>query len=91
MQLQITVTAIEPGDTVKVPKPGPGEQGSWRVLSPARSADPTDQNWEVVHLLRGNRRIFRQSRLRVVRPPKPRRPRGGHTTPRHSTKGRTQR
>jgi hypothetical protein len=66
-QLQIVVDVIEPGDEVKVPKPGPGEQGTWRVVAPARSSDSTDPAWEVVHTVRGNRRVFRESRLKLVK------------------------
>jgi hypothetical protein len=59
--------AIQTGSEVKVRKPGSGEMGTWRVLGEVANSGPDDPAYDVTNLRSGRRRIFRSSRLVVVR------------------------
>jgi hypothetical protein len=58
---------IEPGSEVKVRKPGQGERGVWRVTGEVANSGPEDPAYDLTNLVSGRRRIFRASRLTVVR------------------------
>jgi hypothetical protein len=64
----VGVQAIGKGSEVKVRKPGNGETGVWRVLGEVANSGPDDPAYDVTNLRSGRRRIFRASRLVVVRP-----------------------
>jgi hypothetical protein len=59
--------AIQTGSEVKVRRPGSGEMGTWRVLGEVANSGPDDPAYDVTNLRSGRRRIFRSSRLVVVR------------------------
>jgi hypothetical protein len=63
--------ALEPGTQVKVRGRGTGEMGVWRVIGPVASSTPEDPAYDVAHTSTGRRRVFRASRLLVVRQPVP--------------------
>jgi hypothetical protein len=58
---------IPKGTEVKVRKPGQGERGVWRVLGEVANSGPDDPAYDLTNLVSGRRRIFRASRLTVVR------------------------
>ncbi len=62
--------AIEKGAEVRVRGPRSGESGTWRVVGPVAGADADDPAFDVTNLISGRRRIFRSSRLVVLRPAK---------------------
>ena len=64
----VDVQAIGKGSEVKVRKPGPGEMGTWQVLGEVANSGPEDPAYDVTNLRSGRRRIFRASRLVMVRP-----------------------
>jgi hypothetical protein len=64
----VQVQAIAKGSEVKVRKPGSGEMGTWRVLGEVANSGPEDPAYDVTNLRSGRRRIFRASRLVMVRP-----------------------
>ena len=66
--MTVETPAIEQGVEVKVRSPGTGERGVWRVIGPVASSPPDDRAWDVVNVRNGRHRIFRGSRLVVVRP-----------------------
>jgi hypothetical protein len=65
--VKVDTRAIEKGSEVKVRKPGQGEMGTWRVLGEVANSGPDDPAFDVTNLRSGRRRIFRASRLVVVR------------------------
>jgi hypothetical protein len=65
--VEVDTRAIEKGSEVKVRKPGQGEMGTWRVLGEVANSGPDDPAFDVTNLRSGRRRIFRASRLVVVR------------------------
>jgi hypothetical protein len=58
---------IQKGSDVKVRKAGQGERGTWRVLGEVANSGPDDPAYDLTNLVSGRRRIFRASRLTVVR------------------------
>jgi hypothetical protein len=58
---------IEKGSEVKVRKAGQGERGVWRVVGEVANSGPDDPAYDLTNLVSGRRRIFRASRLTVVR------------------------
>jgi hypothetical protein len=62
---------IEKGSEVKVRKPGQGERGVWRVVGEVANSGPDDPAYDLTNLVSGRRRIFRASRLTVVRAARP--------------------
>jgi hypothetical protein len=62
---------IEKGSEVKVRKPGQGERGVWRVVGEVANSGPEDPAYDLTNLVSGRRRIFRASRLTVVRAARP--------------------
>lgn len=77
--LTLFTPTIQTGSTVKVRRPRAGEGGIWQVTGqvvdprPDAGADPA---YDVTHTRTGRRRIFRDSRLKVVGAPMPQRGRG---------------
>jgi hypothetical protein len=69
----VQVQAIGKGSEVKVRKPGQGEMGTWQVLGEVANSGPEDPAYDVTNLRSGRRRIFRASRLVLVRPARARR------------------
>lgn len=67
MGVKAETLAIQTGSEVKVRKPGSGEMGTWRVLGEVANSGPDDPAYDVTNLRSGRRRIFRSSRLVVVR------------------------
>jgi hypothetical protein len=65
--VEVQTRAIQKGSEVKVRKPGSGEMGTWRVLGEVANSGPDDPAYDVTNLRSGRRRIFRSSRLVVVR------------------------
>jgi hypothetical protein len=63
---------IQKGSQVKVKRPRAGESGVWTVTGPVATPEPTDPAWDVTNAVSGRRRIFRSSRLILVRPPRKR-------------------
>jgi hypothetical protein len=63
----VQTQAIETGSQVKVRKPGTGEMGTWRVTGEVANSGSEDPAYDVTNLRSGKRRIFRASRLVVVR------------------------
>jgi len=59
---------IEKGAEVRVRGPRSGESGTWKVVGPVAGADSDDPAFDVTNLTSGRRRIFRSSRLVVLRP-----------------------
>jgi hypothetical protein len=66
---EVDVQAIDRGSEVKVRRPGQGEMGTWQVLGEVANSGPDDPAYDVTNTRSGRRRIFRASRLVVVRPP----------------------
>ena len=62
---------IEKGSEVKVRKPGQGERGIWRVVGEVANSGPEDPAYDLTNLVSGRRRIFRASRLTLVRAARP--------------------
>jgi hypothetical protein len=62
---------IQTGSEVKVRKPGQGERGVWRVVGEVANSGPDDPAYDLTNLVSGRRRIFRASRLTVVRAARP--------------------
>jgi hypothetical protein len=62
---------IQKGSEVKVRKPGQGERGVWRVVGEVANSGPEDPAYDLTNLVSGRRRIFRASRLTVVRAARP--------------------
>ncbi len=62
------VQTIDKGAQVKVRDPGSGERGTWTVTGRVAGSTPDDPSYDVTHTVSGRRRIFRSSRLSVVRP-----------------------
>jgi hypothetical protein len=59
---------IGKGSEVKVRRPRAGESGIWKVVGPVASSEPTDDPaWDVTNAITGRRRIFRSSRLILLR------------------------
>lgn len=54
---------------VKVRSPRAGESGTWRVTGQVAKTSPDDPAYDVIHTVSGRRRIFRSSRLTIVREP----------------------
>ncbi|HVD13740.1 MAG TPA: hypothetical protein VNK73_04760 [Actinomycetota bacterium] len=67
-QPQAAPHAIEKGAEVRVRGPRSGESGTWKVVGQVSSASPDDPAYDVTNLISGRRRIFRSSRLVVLRP-----------------------
>lgn len=63
---------IQKGSQVKVKRPRAGESGVWTVTGSVSTPEPTDPAWDVTNTVSGRRRIFRSSRLILVRPPRKR-------------------
>ena len=62
---------IATGSEVTVRGPRVGERGTWRVTGEVATTSPDDPAYDVTHTSTGRRRIFRASRLIVVRSPQP--------------------
>jgi hypothetical protein len=59
---------IGKGSEVKVRRPRAGESGIWKVVGPVASPEPQDDPaWDVTNAMTGRRRIFRSSRLILLR------------------------
>ena len=72
MEVQIPgMEGIETGTEGKVRKPGHGERGVWRVTVEVANSGPDDPAYDLTNLVSGRRRIFRASRLTVVRAARP--------------------
>jgi hypothetical protein len=63
---------IQKGSQVKVRRPRVGESGVWTVTGPVSTPESGDPAWDVTNAISGRRRIFRSSRLILVRPPRKR-------------------
>lgn len=63
---------IQKGSQVKVRRPRVGESGVWTVTGPVSTPESGDPAWDVTNMISGRRRIFRSSRLILVRPPRKR-------------------
>jgi hypothetical protein len=59
--------AIEKGAEVRVRGPRSGESGTWKVVGPVAGTGPDDPAFDVTNMISGRRRIFRSSRLVVLR------------------------
>ena len=72
-QPQAAPHAIEKGAEVRVRGPRSGESGTWKVVGQvsSSSSSPDDPAYDVTNLISGRRRIFRSSRLVVLRPARP--------------------
>ncbi len=67
-QLISEAELIAKGSEVKVRRPRAGESGTWKVVGPVASPEPSeDPAWDVTNLVTGRRRIFRSSRLILLR------------------------
>jgi hypothetical protein len=67
-QLIPEAALIGKGSEVKVRRPRAGESGIWKVVGPVASPEPQDdQAWDVINTMTGRRRIFRSSRLILLR------------------------
>ena len=72
MEVQLPGTqGIEKGSQVKIRKAGQGERGVWKVLGEVANSGPEDPAYDLTNLVSGRRRIFRASRLTVVRAASP--------------------
>ena len=58
------------GTEVKVRAPGTGEMGIWKIVGEVANSGPDDPAYDVLNTRSGRRRIFRRSRLVVVRQPR---------------------
>jgi hypothetical protein len=58
---------IEKGAEVRVRGPRSGESGTWKVVGPVAGTGSDDPAFDVTNLISGRRRIFRSSRLVVLR------------------------
>ena len=58
---------IQKGSEVKVRRPRAGESGVWKVVGPVARSEPDDPAWDVTSTISGRRRIFRSSRLILLR------------------------
>jgi hypothetical protein len=58
---------IQKGSQVKVRRPRAGESGVWTVVGPVSTPEPGDPAWDVTNTISGRRRIFRSSRLILLR------------------------
>ena len=58
---------IQKGSQVKVRRPRAGESGVWTVVGPVSTPESEDPAWDVTNTLSGRRRIFRSSRLILLR------------------------
>jgi hypothetical protein len=65
---QAAPLAIEKGAEVRVRGPRSGESGTWKVVGQVSSSGLDDPAYDVTNLISGRRRIFRSSRLVVLRP-----------------------
>jgi hypothetical protein len=65
---QAAPLAIEKGAEVRVRGPRSGESGTWKVVGQVSSSSLDDPAYDVTNLISGRRRIFRSSRLVVLRP-----------------------
>jgi hypothetical protein len=72
--LTLFMPTIETGSEVKVRSPRAGEGGTWSVIGQVANSSP--DAYDVTHTHTGRRRVFRGSRLKVVRGPAPRPNRG---------------
>ena len=63
---------IQKGSRVKVRRPRAGESGVWTVVGPVSTPEPGDPAWDVTNTISGRRRIFRSSRLILLRQPRKR-------------------
>jgi len=52
---------------VKVRRPGTGESGTWEVVGPVASSRADDPAYDVTNLVSGRQRVFRASRLILLR------------------------
>ena len=59
---------IEKGAEVRVRGPRSGEFGTWKVVGPVAGSGSDDPDFDVTNLVSGRRRIFRRSRLMLLRP-----------------------
>ena len=67
-QLVPEAELIGKGSEVKVRRPRAGETGIWKVVGPVASPEPQeDPAWDVTNTMTGRRRIFRSSRLILLR------------------------
>jgi hypothetical protein len=67
-QLITDAQLIGKGSEVKVRRPRAGESGTWKVVGPVASPEPEeDPAWDVTNNITGRRRIFRSSRLILLR------------------------
>jgi hypothetical protein len=64
---QTQAAPIEKGAEVKVRRPGSGESGTWKVTGQVASSGTDDPAYDVTNLISGRRRVFRASRLVVLR------------------------
>jgi len=62
--------AIQTGSEVTVSNAGAGERGTWRVTGQVAGTNSDDPAYDVIHTRTGRRRIFRSSKLDVVRSPR---------------------
>ncbi len=58
---------IQKGSEVKVRRPRAGESGVWKVVGPVATPEPDDPAWDVTNTASGRQRIFRSSRLILLR------------------------
>jgi hypothetical protein len=65
---QVQVPPIPRGSEVKIRVPGNGERGTWKVIGQVANSGLDDPAYDVVHTGNGRSRIFRGSRLIVLRP-----------------------
>ena len=65
---QAAPLAIEKGAEVRVRGPRSGESGTWKVVGEVSSSSQDDPAYDVTNVTSGRRRIFRSSRLVVLRP-----------------------
>ncbi len=64
---QTQAAPIEKGAEVKVRRPGTGESGTWKVVGPVASSRADDPAYDVTNLVSGRQRVFRASRLILLR------------------------
>jgi len=64
---QTQAEPIEKGSEVKVRRPGSGESGTWKVMGRVASSGSDDPAYDVTNLISGRRRVFRASRLVLLR------------------------
>ena len=65
--MKIEVNVLDKDTKVKVKSPGMGESGIWLIKGLVPNSGLDNPAYDVVHEKNGRRRIFRRSRMTVLR------------------------